>query len=65
MQGRKRITITLGDLIVVISDEIRRFIQDPLSVNLVVAAIVSEVLADDQVHVRRRLRRNMARSAYY
>jgi hypothetical protein len=62
MHSRKTIKISFGDLVVVVTDEVRRFIQDPVGVNLVVSSIVSDVLADGDVWVRERLRRNMALS---
>jgi|RhiMetdeSRZDD1v2_1073273.scaffolds.fasta_scaffold2345081_2 hypothetical protein len=60
MQGRKIVRTNLGDLIVAVTDEVGRFIQDPSGVNLVVACIVSDVLPRRDVRVGKRLRQIIA-----
>jgi hypothetical protein len=50
MPNRQVVRTTLGELIVAVTDEVMPFIRDPLGLNMAVACIVTDVLA--QNHVR-------------
>jgi hypothetical protein len=55
MQPRKIVTTTLGDLIVSVTDQVTPYVSDPKVAYLLVAYIVTDLLAPERVrfHPRR------------
>jgi hypothetical protein len=51
---RKIIRTTLGELVVAVTDEVKRFIRDPWARHTVVAWVLSDLLAHQQARKRSR-----------
>jgi hypothetical protein len=53
---RKIIRTTLGELVVAVTDEVKRFVRDPLARHTVVSWVLSDLLAHQPVQARVRQR---------
>jgi hypothetical protein len=56
MRQRKVITITLGDLIVAVTDEVMPFVDDPSSLYRAVSCILGDLVAHNHLRLRKRSR---------
>ncbi len=56
MRQRKVIRTTLGDLIVAVTDEVMRCVNDPSDLYTVVSCVVGDLVAHNHLHLRKRSR---------
>jgi hypothetical protein len=64
MRQQKLFKITLGDLIVAVTDEVRAIIHDPGDAYVVVSSVVNDVLTRQRVRDHKRLRLKYRRRAW-
>lgn len=57
MQQPKVIRTTLGDLVVAVTDEVMRFVEDPSSLYPAVSAVLDDVLTRQRRRSRKQYRR--------
>jgi hypothetical protein len=55
MHTRKPIEITLGDLIIAVTDEVNHWVPDQAAAYLIVSRILSDLLAHSQTRLERNL----------
>jgi hypothetical protein len=64
MRQRKLFKITLGDLIVAVTDEVMAIVRDPGDAYVVVSCVVNDVLTRQHVRHHKRSRPKYRRAAW-
>jgi hypothetical protein len=64
MRQRKRLKITLGDLIVAVTDEVMAIVREPRDAYVLVSCVVNEVLTRQPVRHHKRSRPKYRRPAW-